>query len=263
MTGEVRFERDPQQPAIGLLTLAHPAKLNAISLAMWRALRELAEGFDAAAPALAVVILRGEGEAFAAGADIAEFPQFRFEATSLRDYHEAVIAPALQALLATNVPLIAQITGACVGGGLEIASCCDIRIADASARFGAPIAKLGFPMAPDELAVVLAAAGHATAAELLLEARLIDAATALQRGLLHRVADDAQAESLATARRIAALPVDVARANKRTLRQLRRGTLGAAERAAHFGYAAAGYHREGIAAFLEGRAPDFTAWNQT
>ena len=120
------------------------------------------------------------------------------------------------------LPLVAQIERACVGGGLEIACQCDLRIAGAGSRFGAPIARLGFPMAPDELAGVARVAGLATAAEILLEARLLDAPTVLQRGLVHRVvADDAvAAEADATARRISAGAPRSARLNKRTLRLL-------------------------------------------
>lgn len=254
---DVRFERDPRDARIGRLTLSNPGKLNAISVAMWRALREHALALDDASPALHAVIVAGEGGAFAAGADIAEFPAFRFDVETLRDYHEHTIAPALHALLASDVPLVAQIEGACVGGGLEIASCCDLRIAGFNARFGAPIARLGFPMAPDELAVVLAAAGRASAAELLLEARLLDAPTALARGLVHRLVDDPAGEAWATAQRIADLPREVARANKRTLRHLAGGGLAHDQRHAHFSYAGAAHHREGIEAFIARRAPRF------
>lgn len=255
----IRFERDAHDARIGRLTLANPGKLNAISVAMWRELREHALALDAMEPPLHAVIVAGEGGAFAAGADIAEFPAFRFDVRTLRDYHEHTIAPALHALLASDVPLVAQIDGACVGGGLEIASCCDIRIAGFSARFGAPIARLGFPMAPDELAVVLAAAGRASAAELLLEARLLDAQSALARGLLHRLADDPAAEAWATAQRIADLPREVARANKRTLRQLVAGGAAHDQRHAHFSYAGTAHHREGVEAFIARRTPRFDA----
>lgn len=255
--GSVRFERDAQDARIARITLSHPGKLNAISMAMWGALQTVAQGLDAQRPRLHAVIVRGEGADFAAGADIEEFPAQRFESAALRRYHEAVVAPALQALRATDVPLIAQIAGACIGGGLEIACCCDLRIAQTDARFGVPIARLGFPMAPDELAVVVDAVGRATAAEMLLEATLIDAAGALRRGVVQRVVGDAALEAEATARRIAALPASVARANKRTLRQLALGAVGAAERSAHFDYAAGAVHREGVSAFLARRAPDF------
>ncbi|MBA3596372.1 MAG: enoyl-CoA hydratase/isomerase family protein [Methylibium sp.] len=257
MSGSIRFERDAGDARIGRIVIAHPVKLGAISVAMWRSLRDIAASLDAMVPTLHSVIVCGEGGNFAAGADIAEFPDFRFDPDTLRDYHEGVIAPALHALRATDVPLIAQIEGACVGGGLEIAACCDLRIGQPDARLGAPVATLGFPMAPDELAAVLAAFGRAGAAELLLEAGLLDAASALQRRLLHRVADDAASEAWATAQRIARNPASVARANKRTLRQLLAGGPTEPERAAHFGYAASVTHREGVAAFLEHRAPDF------
>lgn len=260
MTGEVRFERDAQDTRIGWLTLAHGGKRNAISRAMWRELGERAAGLDALLPALHAVIVRGEGGDFAAGADIAEFPAFRFDAATLRDYHEGMVATALTALRGSDVPLVALIEGACIGGGLEVAACCDLRIAERGARFGVPVARLGFPMAPDELAIVLAAVGRDTVAEMLLEARLLDAATALQRGLVQRVVDDAHAEARAPALRIADLPISVARANKRSLRQLRRSAhwhVDEAERVAHFSYADSAAHREGVAAFLAQRAPRF------
>ncbi|WP_428425408.1 enoyl-CoA hydratase/isomerase family protein [Methylibium sp.] len=257
MSGTLHFERDPRDPRIGLVTLSNAGKLNAISVAMWRELAELAAALEAMRPVLHVVIVRGQGGDFAAGADIAEFPAHRFSTEALRDYHERLVAPALQALLATDVPLIAQIEGGCVGGGLEIAACCDLRIAQHGARFGIPIAKLGFPMAPDELSVVLNAVGPAGAAELLLEARFLDADEALQRRLVQRVVADAGAQAAASAQRIAALPASVARANKRTLRQLRRGGPTDAERTRHFGYADSATHREGVQAFLDRRLPEF------
>lgn len=259
MSGQVHFERDTPLPGVAVVTLSHAGKLNAISIAMWQRLRAVFEGLAEREPQLRAVLLRGDGGHFAAGADIEEFPAFRFDEAKLRDYHVGVIAPALHALLDCDVPLVAQIDGSCVGGGMEIAACCDIRICGRSSRFGAPIAKLGFPMAPDELAVVLQAAGAATAAELLLEARLLDAPTALARGVVHRMVDDEQVatEAQATVARIAALAPLAARINKQTLRQLRRGGLSEAQRRAHFRYAAGEDHREGVSAFLAKRPPRF------
>jgi enoyl-CoA hydratase len=257
MSGQLVFQAHPELEHVRLVTLANPGKLNAISVRMWQDLREIFAGLAEREPGLRVVVLRGLDGAFAAGADIEEFPGLRFEEAGLRNYHEGVIAPALKAMQDCDVPLVAQIEGVCVGGGLEIASCCDIRIAGRSTRFGAPIARLGFPMAPDELAAV----ARGTACEMLLEARLLDAATALQRGLVQRVVDDEAVarEADATARRIAALPHLVARANKRTLRLLARGEpMGEAERREHFSYAASADHREGVSSFIEKRAPRFS-----
>jgi enoyl-CoA hydratase/carnithine racemase len=259
--GEIRFEHAPGD-AVARVTLSHPGKQNAISVAMWRALRERFQALQSLPPEEAprVVVVAGDGGHFAAGADIEEFPAFRFEQSSLRHYHDAVIAPALHAVLACDIPVVARIEGSCVGGGLEIASCCDLRLAAAGARFGAPIGRLGFPMAPGELQAIARVAAPATLRELLLEGRLLDAETAVQRGLLHRVLPDAaalDAEVQATIDRIGALAPHAARINKQTLRHLAAGTLGEAERHAHFGYATHPVHREGVEAFLARRTPRF------
>jgi enoyl-CoA hydratase len=241
--------------------LLNPGKQNAISVAMWRELHALFASLQAEAPAQAprAVLLTGAGGHFAAGADIEEFPQFRFAEDTLRDYHEDVIAPALQALLDCDIPIVARIEGSCVGGGLEIAACCDLRIAASSARFGAPIARLGFPMAPGELLALSRVVPAATLRELLLEARLLDAPAALARGLVHRVVEPAQldAETEATLQRICSLSPHAARLNKQTLRQIARGGPTPEERRHHFAYAGHPEHREGIAAFLAKRTPTF------
>lgn len=250
----------PALPDVAVLTLSNPSRLNAITIAMWRQLHDFARRLQADAR-LRCVIVRGEGGHFAAGGDIAEMQGFRFEPAALREFHEEVVAPALRALIECELPLVAQIDGHCIGGGLEVAACCDLRICADNSRFGAPIARLGFPMAPGELEIVLGVLGPATAAEMLLEARLLDAATALQRGLVHRVvaAGEVEAEAQATAARIAAGAPHAARLNKRTLRLLRQpGGLAPAQRAALFDYAACADHREGVNAFLEKRPPVFT-----
>jgi enoyl-CoA hydratase len=243
------------------VVLANPGKLNAIDIAMWRELRRVFEELQACAPhdAPRAVVVRGADDQFASGGDIHEFASFRFDEDRLRDFHEHIVAPALQAMLDCDIPLLARIDGACIGGGLEIAACCDIRLCGATSRFGAPIAKLGFPMAPGELAVLARVVGAATLRELLLEAPLLDATRALQLGLVHAVVADAQLAALAAqrAQRIAALSPQAARINKRTLRQIAAGGPSAAQRRAHFSYAASAEHREGVSAFIEKRAPRF------
>ncbi|WP_296556806.1 enoyl-CoA hydratase-related protein [Pigmentiphaga sp.] len=241
------------------LTLAHAGKLNALTAGMWRALATAMR--DAAnLPDLRAVVIRGAGGHFAAGADIGEFPVERSGVEAVRRYHEQVIAPALRAIDDCPWPTVALVQGACVGGGLEIACCCDLRIAARSTRVGAPIARLGFPMAPAELAGLLAVAGRAVALELLLEGRILDAAEALAKGLLTRVVDDAEleAELARTLARIAAGAPLAATLNKRMVRRLQRPEpLQEAELAAFFSYSDTRDHREGVAAFLEGRPPVF------
>ncbi len=166
------------------------------------------------------MLVEGAGQAFCAGGDISEYPDFRFDVAQLRDFHENDVWGGLSAMLACDVPIVARIAGACMGAGVEIASCCDIRIAETGARFGAPIAKLGFPMAPREAALVAGAVGDVTARQMLLEAATFGAAEMARRGLLSRVveADQLEAEALGAALRIAALAPGAARMNKQTLR---------------------------------------------
>jgi len=262
MSGSVTVETHPRLDGVQVVTLDNPGKLNAMSVAMWNALRAHFEGLAVREPALRAVILRGAGGSFVSGGDIAEFPAFRFRADTLRHFHEEVVAPALEALWACDVPLVAQLERACVGGGLEIACQCDLRIAGASTRFGAPIAKLGFPMAPDEVVAVSHVLDRGTAAEMLLEARLLDAAEAKARGLVQRVVadEDVAGECEATAARIAAGAPQAARLNKRTLRWVAEGQrdFSAAQRRELAAYADSADHREGILAFNERRAPRFT-----
>ncbi|MBA4262363.1 MAG: enoyl-CoA hydratase, partial [Comamonadaceae bacterium] len=150
MSGHVRLLIDG---AVALVTLSNPARFNAMSRAMWRELRgvfsELQQRSD-----LRAVLVAGEGGHFCAGGDIAEYTDFRFEPEGLRDFHENDVWGGLSAMLACDLPMVAQIEGNCMGAGVEIASCCDIRVAGQGARFGAPIAKLGFPMAPREAELV-------------------------------------------------------------------------------------------------------------
>ena len=255
MTGSVVRDTTDAR-GIARITLTNAGKRNAIDVAMWRELREVARSLDGD-EAVRAVIVRGADGHFAVGADIEEFPRFRFDAGTLREYHEEVVAPALGALLDCGAPLIARIDGSCIGGGLEVAACCDMRIAARDARFGIPVAKLGFPLAPAEVLLLHRVVGDAVLRELLLEARLFDADAALARGLVHRVVDDAAAEAEATAVRIAELPREVARLNKATARQVLAGGPSAAERRSHFDYAGAAHHREGIAAFIDKRPPRF------
>ena len=252
MTASVRLEREG---AIAFVTLANADRLNAMSRAMWRELRAVFEQGLAQDAVTRCVVVRGEGAAFCAGGDISEYPSFRFDEASLREFHESEVWGALAAMLACELPLVAQIEGACMGAGLEIASCCDIRLAGASSKFGAPIAKLGFPMAPREAALVRSAVGDTLARDMLLAAGVHDARRLYDAGFVLSVLPDAQvaAAALAHAQRIAVLAPAAARLNKRTF------FAGTVDRmlASAYDYADSPEHREGIAAFLAKRTPVF------
>ena len=157
---------------------------------------------------------------------------------------------------------VAQIEGNCMGAGVEIACCCDLRWASESARFGAPIAKLGFPMAPREAALVARVAGDATAREMLLAAQVLPASVLLQRGFLHQTmpADELPAAVTELAGRMARLAPQAARMNKATLRALAQTQSTTLERlvATAYDYAASAEHREGVSAFMDKRTAQFS-----
>jgi enoyl-CoA hydratase/carnithine racemase len=241
---------------VARVTLSHPGKLNAMSRAMWRELKAVFDDLQGRAD-VRCVIVAGDSGHFCAGGDIAEYPDFRFDEAALRAFHEDEVWGGLGAMLACDLPLLAQIEGNCMGAGVEIASCCDIRVASAGARFGAPIAKLGFPMAPREAALVAREAGAATAREMLLEAAVFDAAELKARGFLNTVLPDGTLTPamLVRAQRVCALSPQAARLNKQALRA-RQGAMPATGEAA-YRYADSPEHREGIAAFIAKRPPLF------
>jgi len=201
MGDKITIERNGD---IAIVTLDNPEKMNALTLSMWRdlgdAMTQLSDD-----DGVRCVILRGAGtKAFAAGADIGEFATLRSNREQARAYAE-VTTNAMDAIEHCRHPVVAMIHGVCVGGGLEIASLCDIRICGESSRFGAPVGQLGLTMSCAELGALIRLAGRPVAMEIVLEGRIFDAREALAKGLTSRVvADDAvEEEAIATARRIA------------------------------------------------------------
>lgn len=258
MISEVLVNRDG---AIATVALHNPEKLNALTLAMWQALKRVMDELSAD-DALRCIVLRGAGDqAFAAGADIAEFARVRDNAAQGRVYHRELVHGALQAVGECRHPTLAMIHGPCVGGGLEIACQCDLRIAGGSARFGVPINRLGFPIAYDELAALLPLVGRAVALEILVEGRVWSAEEALAKGLLTRVVADAalEHEACASAQRIAGGAPLVARWHKKFVRRLtpHPAPLTDAEIDANFAYFETEDYRIGYDAFMKKRKPKF------
>ena len=244
--------------AIATVTLRRPEKLNALDLALWR---EVALAFGALDQDEEVrcVILRGAGGNFGAGADIAEFPEVRASASQARDYG-LVMHAALRAVAACRHPTLALIEGACVGGGLELAACCDLRIAAASSRFGVPIARIGVTMAYPEISPLIDLVGRAAALAILLEGRVFGAAEALRLGLVTRVVADDQVagDAAEAALRIAAGAPLVHRWHKRAARRLADpAPLSLAEQDEAYATFDSADLREGIESFLQKRPPSF------
>jgi len=246
---------------IATLTLNNPGKLNAINLGMWQQLAEKMAKISVDR-SIRCVVLRGAGEdAFAAGGDLEEFVTDRATLEQALHYHGQV-ALALQAIDQCPHPTVALIQGACIGGGLEIAGVCDFRICGESARFGAPINRLGFSMYPGEMEGLLRLAGPAVMKEILLEGRILSSAEAYAKGLVTRVVGDAQTaeEAYATARRICSGAPLVAGWHKQWIRRLLDGKpLSDDEKIASFAFLETEDYKEGLAAFLEKRQPNFKA----
>jgi len=218
MTEHIEVLRDD---AIATVVLNRPEKLNALTKSMWRSLGDTITELSVD-DRLRCIILRGAGEkAFSPGNDIGEFATERANKTQAIAYGEVMHA-ALHALEACRHPVVAQIHGVCVGGGLEIAALCDLRICGEGSRFGVPIKNLGLTMAYAEMTPLLRLVGHAVALEILLDGRIFDAAEALKKRLVTRVVPDSEvaAEARATAQRIVEGAPLVARWHKKFARRL-------------------------------------------
>ena len=246
MAGHIHLVIDS---AVARVTLDHAGKFNAMTRSMWKTLQGIFLGLQTNT-AVRCVVVQGAAGHFCAGGDISEYPSFRFDEAQLQHFHEQEVWGALQAMLDCDVPILAQIEGNCMGAGVEIASCCDVRVATDSSRFGAPIARLGFPMAPKEAALVSQAVGNTTARAMLLAAEVFDAAHMQTCGFLtHSLAEPAwQAYCETLVQRVVQLGPQSARLNKMTWR---------CALASPYGYASSAEHREGIGAFLEKRSPLF------
>ncbi len=202
MTNEILVAREG---AIVTVTLNRPQKLNAMTKPMWQRLGQVV-GTLSADDGLRCLVLRGAGgRAFSPGNDIAEFATDRSTPEQAKAYG-ALMHETITAIRDCRHPTVALIEGICVGGGLEIAALCDLRICQDSSRFGVPINRLGLVMAYPEVEALVGLVGRAVALEILLEGRVFDAAEAKDKGLITRVVPDdkIEAEAYGAARRIVA-----------------------------------------------------------
>jgi enoyl-CoA hydratase/carnithine racemase len=248
---------------LATITLNRPEQHNAVSYAMWCALPDLCRRL-AATPAVRTVVVRGAGEAaFSAGGDIAEFQEQRSNRTQAEHYN-AQVQTALDAVLALPQPTIALLHGFCVGGGLLLAAHCDLRIAADSARFGLPVARLGFLITYQQMQRFVHLLGAAALTDLLLTARLLTAHEALGIGLCSQVhpaeALDDAVSSLAE--RMAQLSPLAQRLHKQMLQTVLHKPdlkqLSAAEIATAAAIFDSEDYAEGVRSFIEKRSPQFT-----
>jgi enoyl-CoA hydratase/carnithine racemase len=248
--------------AIATITFNRPERRNAITFDMWNHVQRLL--VDAQAnPQVRVIVVRGAGQdAFAAGADISEFGTHRNNAAKATLYNAAFDA-AMDMAEAVSKPTLCLIMGACVGGGCEFSTACDIRIAADNARFGVPIARLGLPVGFREMRRMVRLIGHAKTMELLLTADIIPAPEALRIGLINHVVplDQVEAVTYTMAQKIADLAPVVHRVHKEIVQTVLdnpalEGVTSAQHALAVSPFDTADF-QEGWRAFLEKRTPQF------
>lgn len=252
----IRMDRG--QNGIVTVLMDRPAKRNAFTLDMYR---EFGDAFDTlnADDSVRCIVVRGAAGAFCAGSDIGGFDETRSGAEQAREYAEFTLAMT-DRLKLTPHPTVACIEGACVGGGLEIAAMCDIRIAGRGSRFGVPINRIGLTLDYRELADLLAVIGGTSTLEILLEGAVFGADEALNKGLVTRVVDDDKVgdEAYEAARRIAAGAPLVNRWHKQFVRRLQAGgELAEHELAQAYACFDTEDYRNGQRAFLNKEKPVF------
>lgn len=243
----------------GWLVLNRPSRRNAVNAEMWAAIPPLIRSFNEH-PDVRVIVIRGAGtEAFAAGADISEFGATRNDSAAAARY-ERLNGEAFAAIRASARPVIAMVQGYCIGGGLAMALAADLRIADSTAVFSLPPARLGLAYPLDGLSDLVAAVGVSAAKDMIFTAKQIKAEEALRIGLIDRLVTDLEAETRALAAGIAeGAPLTITHAKKAIDFLIKRpGHEDDAEVAwlASRCFDSADY-AEGRAAFLEKRKPMF------
>ncbi|MGQ0674144.1 MAG: enoyl-CoA hydratase [Hyphomicrobium sp.] len=242
------------------VVIDNAARTNALTASMWQALAQAFSAADAD-PAVRVVVIRGAGtRAFSAGADISEFETARSgEATR---HYDALNEAAFNAISATAKPTIAMVHGFCLGGGLAIAACCDLRLADEAASFAIPATRLGIGYNPRWVRPLLALTSGPCVKELLFTGRRLSAAEALAMGLVNRTvaASELEAATRALASEIAGNAPLTIRAAKLTIDELirhpERPDTRMLDAAVQRCFDSEDY-AEGRRAFLEKRRPNF------
>ncbi|WP_087735138.1 enoyl-CoA hydratase [Paraburkholderia piptadeniae] len=246
--------------SIGLMLFNHPAKHNAVTLDMWRAIASVLTDFERDRTVRVAVYAGEGGKAFASGADISEFEQHRVDSAPSEPYTR-IVTEARTKLASFAKPSIACLQGYCLGGGLAIAMEADLRVASADAWLGVPAARLGIAYNAHSIRRLVSLVGPSHARLLLYTARRFSGQEAFEMGLVDLIAHDAVEETLKLARTIAEnAPLSVL-ASKMAVQQALSATgspeCDVVEEFSRRCLVSADF-REGRLAFLEKRNPTFT-----
>jgi enoyl-CoA hydratase/carnithine racemase len=240
---------------IAFITFDRPASRNAMTWAMYADLKSICTDLHSNSSIKAVILRGMGGESFVSGTDIAQFQSFKNGDDGLE--YERLIDEHINALEQLPIPTIAIIDGLAVGGGLAIATACDFRLANSSARFGAPIAKtVGNCLSPTNIARLIAHLGIPTVKRMLLLAELVPANELQASGYLHAVSDSSELEAMALnmAQRISGLAPLTVRASKLTISRIHQHQLPNCDDLIQSCYGSTDF-KEGITAFGEKRNP--------
>jgi len=241
---------------VGLITLNRPNALNALNAAL---IDELGRAIDAFEddPRIGCLVLTGSEKAFAAGADIKEMASLTFVEAFMRDYAEA-----LDRVARARKPIIAAVSGYCLGGGCELAMMCDIIMAADTAKFGQPEITLGVMPGMGGTQRLTRAIGKAKAMDLILTGRIMEAAEAESAGLVARVvpAQDLLEEAMKAAEKVASFSLPAVMMAKEAVNRALETSLSEGvhfERRLFHAMFATADQKEGMAAFVEKRTPQF------
>ena len=241
------------------VTLSYPDKLNVLDMAGWERLGEIFEELSADDSVRCVLVKGQGGRAFSTGSDIGAFGAQRSTPAQVTRY-AAAVRRGVRGVYDCPHPTVAVVRGLCVGGGLIIAACCDVRVCGESSRFGAPVNRLGATMAYEEMSPLLAAAGAGAVLEILLTGDLVDARRAREMGIVNRIVPDGEVveAGAAVARNISLGAPLVNRWHKKFIRRVADPRpLRDEEREEVYEAFRTRDYREGTAAFIEKRPPRF------
>jgi enoyl-CoA hydratase/carnithine racemase len=247
---------------VGYVIFNNPERHNAVSLEMWARTAEILEGFKNDDDVRVVVLTGAGGKSFVSGADISKFESERSSFEGMKTYNETV-ARANEGVASFPKPTVAMIKGYCIGGGLGLAVCCDLRICSDNSKFAIPAAKLGLGYSYPGVKRLSDLVGPSFAKEIFFTARQFDAEEARTMGLVNRIVAAAELESYVknyadTIANNAPLTVTAAKfiANQ-TVRDESKRDLARCQEMVDACFASSDY-KEGRRAFMEKRKPQFT-----
>jgi len=247
---------------VATVLFSNPAKMNAMSYDMWRAVPKVFAELDAD-PAVRLIVAAGDGDkAFISGADISQFEKLRGTVEAQFEYNKAVEEAYLAPINCTK-PVIARIRGICIGGGLGFAAACDLRFCSDDSVFRMPAARLGLGYSPAGVRRFMNVLGAANTVDLFISARKIGAREALRMGFVSKVVPAAELEKTVAdycALVAANAPLTVAAAKfaaQQWMKDEQERDLAKAKKLVETCFASED-HKEGRKAFMEKRTPNFT-----